>query len=467
MLFYFDRSRIILQRALRAAVASHRPGVLRALVGAHGHRASAKALAGLSGRVIADALSMLAAPDRAGVLTHLPRAARNRLREVDGGGAAQAASVPIRIAPVLLTIACVGLALGGCDANQPSAAQRQAETASVQREGTAVIVPSASPLRESLEVGGVEQEAFALTIDAPGVIEAMPEKLVKITPPLAGRIVRLHRQLGDTVKAGDALATLDSAELGTAYNEHVKAQAALQQARLEFTRQKELLDEDIAPRKDFEAAQLALSAAESDARATADRLAQLGADVGAASRREYVMRSPIAGRVVEIEGSQGGFWNDTTASIMTVADLSTVWLSASIAEKDLAQIFVGQTVRIVPNAYANREFSGTVQYVGDLLDPETRTIRVRVAIANPEGLFKPGMFARVSFSGANHQALLVPASALLQSGLYTRVFVEQEPFRYESRVVSVGASAGDRVEVLSGLRVGERIVTKNAVLLND
>lgn len=466
MLLYFDRSRGALQRALRAAIAAHRPSALRTAVAAQGHRACAKALAGLSSQVIADALSMLAAPDRAGVLTHLPRATRKRLSRVDSVGDG-ASSIARMTASPLVGIACVGLMLAGCDANRPDEALRLAETAGVQREGTAVIVLPASPLRQKLEVGGVEQEAFALTIDAPGVIEPMPEKLVKITPPLAGRIVRLHRRLGDAVRPGDALATFDAPDLGTAYNDLVKAQATLQQARAEFARQNELLSEDIASRKDFEAAHLAQSAAESDARAAVDRLAQLGADPHAASHREYVLRSPLAGRVIEMEGSQGGFWNDNTASIMTVADLSTIWLSASIAEKDLAQVFVGQMARIVPNAYADREFRGTVQYIDDLFDPDTRTVRVRVAIDNPKGLFKPGMFARVSLSGATRQALLVPASALLQNGLYTRVFVEREPFRYESRVVSVGASAGDRVEVLSGLKVGERIVTRNAVLLND
>jgi cobalt-zinc-cadmium efflux system membrane fusion protein len=377
----------------------------------------------------------------------------------------------MKIIYVVLALACA-LSLAACDTKRflsggDSTEGKTAETADVQHDGAFVAVPAASPLRKSLVVGSVEQQAFAQTIDAPGVIEAAPEKLVKITPPLGGRIVRLHRQLGDTVKAGEPLATIDSPDLGSAYSEHVKAQAALLQARQEFERQKALQDEDISARKDFEAAQLALSAAESDVRATSDRLAQLGASTGADSRREYILRSPIAGHVVEMNGSQGGYWNDTTASIMTVADLSTVWLSASVAEKDLAQMFVGQAARIVPNAYASREFDGKVKYIADLLDPDTRTARVRVAIDNRDGLFKPGMFARVSFSGPTHQALLVPAAALLQSGLYTRVFVEQTPFRYESRVVSVGATVGDRVEVLSGLKAGERIVVKDGVLLND
>lgn len=376
----------------------------------------------------------------------------------------------MKISHVILNLICAA-SLSACDTKQlfsdAAASDTGSQPAIILREGTLVTVPEASPLRQSLMIGAVEPQAFAQTIDAPGVIEAVPEKLVKITPPLTGRIVRLHRQLGDVVKAGEALATVDSPDLGSAYSEHIKAQATLAQVRQEFERQRALQDEDISARKDFEAAQLALSAAESDARAAADRLAQFDVSIQAVSRREYVLRAPIAGRVVEMEGAQGGYWNDNTASIMTIADLSTVWLSASVAEKDLPQMFVGQTAHITPNAYAERAFEGKVKYIGDLLDPDTRTVQVRVAIDNREGRFKPGMFARVSFSGASYQALLAPASALLQSGLFTRVFVEQSPFRFESRVVSVGASIGDRVEVLSGLKAGERIVIKDGVLLND
>lgn len=368
----------------------------------------------------------------------------------------------------VLTIACLGSAcltsLAACSGHAPPPDTAAGE---VRREGASVVVPAASPLRGSLVVAKVEPQAFAQTLDAPGVVEAVPEKRVRIVPPLAGRIVRLHRQLGDAVKAGDALATIDSPELGAAYGEHVKAQATLALARQEFRRQQALQEEDIAARKDLEAAQLALSAAESDARAAAGRLAQLGVPARAASRREYVLRAPISGRVVEMDAAQGGYWNDTSAPIMTVADLSMVWLSASVAEKDLSQVSVGQAACIVPNAYAGRSFEGRVAYVGDLLDPDTRTLPVRVAIDNRDGLFKPGMFARVGLAGPARQALLVPASALLQSGLHTRVFVEQAPFRFQPRVVDVGASAGDRVEVLSGLKAGERIVVKDGVLLND
>ncbi|MCL7714984.1 efflux RND transporter periplasmic adaptor subunit [Stenotrophomonas mori] len=358
-----------------------------------------------------------------------------------------------------------GALLAACAGPHPSAAREGG--AMFHHDGDAIVVPEQSPLGARLVVAAVQERAFAPRVDAPAAVEAEPEKLLKIVPPLAGRVVRLHRRLGDAVAAGDALATLDSPELGAAHAEHAKAQAQLQQARKEHARQRALHDEDIAAAKELEAARVALAEAEGDARAAADHLAQVGVSAKSGSRREYVLRSPIAGRVVEMEAAQGGFWNDNTAALMTVADLSQVWLTASVTERDLPRIAVGQQARIELNAWPGQAFEGEVAYIGDLLDVATRTVPVRVAIENGDGRMKPGMFARASFVAADRQALLVPATALLQNGLHTQVFVERAPGRFQPRTVTVGASAGDSVEVLSGLRAGERIVVRNGVLLND
>ena len=203
-----------------------------------------------------------------------------------------------------------------------------------------------------------------------------------------------------------------------------------------------------------------LTAAESDARAARERLAQLGAPVDAASRREYVLRAPIAGRVVDMSGALGGYWNDTTASLMTVADLSIVWLVASVPEKDIAALSVGQAVHIALDAYPGRQFEGKARYIGDLVDTDTRTVRVRVAIENRERLFKPGMYAHATLEG--------PAQpALLQSGVGTRVFVEQGAGRFAPREVRPGVQQGRQGEVAAGLRAGERVVVDGGVLLHD
>ena len=360
-----------------------------------------------------------------------------------------------------LALACS--ALTGC-ARPTAAATPPAQ--SIHLDDGSITVDKMSPLRQRLQIAPVQEQEIATQTEAPGSIEAMPEKLVKIMPPLAGRITRLQRSLGDSVKAGDPLFTLDSAELSAAYADDSKARSALLQARQELERQKTLFEAEIAARKEYEAAQATFAQAGSDARASADKLAQYGAGAGGA-RRDYVLRSPIAGTVIAMEGAQGGYWNDINAPVMTVADLSTVWLSANVAERDLAQVAVGQTASITVDAWPGKAFEGKVAYVGAVLDPETRTVKARVAIDNRAGAFKPGMFAHAGFAGASRRALLVPAAAVLQSGPSTRVMVERSPLVFTPRTVQVGASHGDQVEIVSGLRAGERIVIKEGVLLND
>ncbi|CDG81510.1 efflux RND transporter periplasmic adaptor subunit [Janthinobacterium agaricidamnosum] len=364
-------------------------------------------------------------------------------------------------------VACATLTACGRHSPTAAAAVQENNSAPLHRADGSIEVPAASPLRQRLQVAAVTEQDIASAIGAPGTIEAMPEKLVRITPPLAGRILKIQRSLGDAVKLGEPLFTLDSAELSAAHGEYSKARSALLQARQDLERQKTLFDADIVARKDYEAAQATYDQANSDARSSADKLAQFGASLHSASQRDYVLRSPIAGRVIEMNGAQGGYWNDINAPVMTVADLSTVWLSAGVAEKDVAQVAVGQKAGITLSAYPGQVFDGKVAYVGEVLDPDTRTVKVRVAIANPDGKFRPGMFAHADFTASSHRGLAVPAAALLQNGLYTRVLVERAPLRFEPRVVKAGATLGGQVEIVSGLKAGERIVVKEGVLLND
>lgn len=307
----------------------------------------------------------------------------------------------------------------------------------------------------------MQEQAVERPIVVPGVVEADPARLIKVVPPLSGRIVHLYKVLGDPVRLGDPLFTLDSADLVQAYTDAAKANAALNLARRSLQRQKELAEAEIAARKDLEQAETDYAQAVSEAGRTKARLAQLGTTLGTGTGHEYTLRSPMAGRVIELTAAQGAFWNDTNVSIMTVADLSMVWLAASVQEKDLTLVFVGQAAKITLNAYEGESFDGKVGYVSPVLDPDTRTAKVRIAIDNSSGRFRPGMFAKVIFSGKAHQALVVPASALVQSGFNTRVFVEKSPGLFEPRNVQTGAQMGDRIEVTSGLKAGERIVVKD------
>jgi cobalt-zinc-cadmium efflux system membrane fusion protein len=186
---------------------------------------------------------------------------------------------------------------------------------------------------------------------------------------------------------------------------------------------------------------------------------------GATSGR-IAVRSPIAGRVVELTAAAGGYWNDATAPLMTVADLSKVYVSASAQEKDLPQLYVGQQASIQLDAWP-QPVTGQVRYIGEMLDADTRTIKVRLPFDNRDGHLKPGMFAEATLLAKPHDGLLVPMAAVIQSGFASRAFVEVKPWQFEARELKLGAQIGEQVEVLAGLKAGERIVVKDGVLLND
>ena len=389
-----------------------------------------------------------------------------------------------RLPRPLLALPLICAALGGC-AKAPD--NDAAPTSAVVRKGAAISVPAASPLRQSLQLAYAEEHSVARAIPVPAVVEADPARLVRVVPPVAGRIDRLLKHLGDTVKAGDPLFTMDSADVALAYADAGKAQAGLTLARRNLERQKELRAADISAHKDLEQAESDYAQAHSERERSKARLAQLGGSLAGAggaggsggsggsggtggsggNGRTYTLRSPLSGHVIELNGGQGGFWNDTNAPVMVVADLSSVWLTASVQEKDLGAVFAGQVADIALNAYPGEHIAGKVGYVGEVLDPDTRTVKVRVAVDNRDGRLKPGMFAQVTFSAAAHQGVVVPASALVQSGTRTQVYVETAAWTFEARTVATGVHSGDQVEIVSGLKAGARIVAKEGVLLND
>lgn len=347
--------------------------------------------------------------------------------------------------------------------------ETEAETSMLRHEGSRLVVPQESPLRQVLQIDTVNTGVIAATFSLPAAVEVDPAKLVKVLTPLSGRILSLNKRLGDTVKAGDVLFTIESADLGQAFADAAKAQAALGLAKRNLERQRGLDQADIAAKRDVEQAQNDYDQALSESARSTARLTQLGAKGGAqfsGNSAVLSVRAPIAGRVVDLNAAIGGYWNDTTAALMTVADLSTVFITANAQEKDLAQIYAGQEVSIKLDAYAE-PLAGTVKFVGEMLDPDTRTVKVRLLMNNRDGRLKPGMFAQASLRTRPHPGLLVPMSAVLQSGFYNRAFVEAAPWQFEARNVTLGMQVGNQIEVLNGLKAGDRLVVKEGVLLND
>jgi membrane fusion protein, heavy metal efflux system len=179
------------------------------------------------------------------------------------------------------------------------------------------------------------------------------------------------------------------------------------------------------------------------------------------------MKAPVSGSIIDLQVAPGAFLNDLNAPIMTIANLDTVWVTANVPEKDTALVTPGQDVKVVLAAYPNEEFAGTVLFISDVLDPDTRRTKVRIAFENPGMKLKPNMFANATFLAPKRTVQVVPTLALVLKDESDQVFVEVAPWTFEARTVEVGFLQGDQATVERGLKSGERIVVKGGVLLND
>jgi cobalt-zinc-cadmium efflux system membrane fusion protein len=385
--------------------------------------------------------------------------------------------IPQRIGRMLLLILIgAGLGIAGYRAfgdfsgkatlSRPTATHESAPH--LLRDGDQVTIPEGSPLRDNLTVDTVGAKAIRRTLVLPAVVEADPAHIVKILPPLAGRITQLRVQLGERIESGQPLVVLDSSDLVTAYADYDRAKVLLELALKNRDRQRNLSTFGGAAQKDQQQAEADYITAEVELQRTQARLRQIGASTETLERlRTVTVVAPISGSVTELTASSGAYWNDANAALMTVADLSTVWVTASIPESDSSLISKGQPVDVAFAAYQGEIFNGKVLFVSDVVDPETRRIKVRIAFHNPDIRLKPGMFANVTFFAPEQSLPMIPAAALIMKNDRDQVFVEVAPWTFEARPVEVAFQQGNQAIVKSGVKAGDRVVVKGGVLLND
>lgn len=336
------------------------------------------------------------------------------------------------------------------------------------RRGDEIIIPPDSKLRSRLLVEQVTVKNSSRTLLLPASVEADPARTVNILPPVAGKVVKLLVRLGDHVVKGQELATIESGDLAQAYADDDKARAALQHAKRTLERVRGLAEAGAGALKDLEQAESDCDQASAELIRAEARLKQIGvASQPKGKSRLLILTAPMAGSVTVLATASAVFVNDLNASLMTIANLDSVWVTASAPESDIAYIAKGQFVDISFPAYPGEVFHGTVAFVSAVLEPDTRRNKVRITFANPAGKFKPNMFANASFNVAQKSAVFVPNSALLMDNDSTIVLVEVVPWTFVKRVVLPGFGEGDGVRIDQGLNADDRVVVKGGVLLND
>jgi cobalt-zinc-cadmium efflux system membrane fusion protein len=326
-----------------------------------------------------------------------------------------------------------------------------------------LVIPEGSPMRTRVKVEAIAARPVHHELNVPATAEADPAKMAKISPPLPGRVVKLFVRLGEAVKQGAPLFTLDSSDLVAAQTDYLKARSAEAQANRAVARQKDLVEHGIGAKRELEQAETERDLAHSELERAGTRLRLLGMDPGQVGRPLQV-RAPVSGRIIDLATASGEYQNDPAAVLMIVADLSTIWVTANVPEKDIQRVAVGEDALIDFSAYPGQRLVGRVQFIGEVLAPETRSVKVRIELDNPGGRLKPGMFARVTLRGTELPELLVPPAALVVRADKSYLFVEKAPWTFERRVVEVGDALPEGTCIVRGLAAGERIVTANTIV---
>lgn len=314
---------------------------------------------------------------------------------------------------------------------------------------------------------------------APGRIEFDVAKVGRVLLPVSGRVDRVLVRLGDSVSAGQSLFTVDSPEADAVLSEFRQSQAAISQARSSLAkaeadreRTADLFEHKAIARKEVLAseneqarAKAALDQAEAACEHARRKIEILGLG-GEKAGQKVTVKAPLSGKVIDPSITAGEYRNDTTTPVMTVADLSTVWVTSAVPENVIRLIDVGESVEVELVAYPGEIFEARVKRIADTLDPKTRTVQVRAELANPGGKFRPEMFGRIRHSHAKRKVPVVPARAILRRGAETILFVERGRGMFERVAVIIGPARADWVPVLAGIKIGDRVVVDGIMLLS-
>jgi len=348
-----------------------------------------------------------------------------------------------------------------------NSSRAEAPPAAAPREAGILRYAPDAPQLAALKIQAAEELPVPLAEPLNGRVTYNESVTARVSSPIAGRVVALKLQPGDAVKAGETLLALDSPDLAQAVADLDKARADETRKRLAFERARKLLEGEVLPRKDFESAQADLEQARAETQRAQLRLRNLVPGGGA--REKFLLRSPIAGIVSERKANPGmEVRPDLPDPLYVVTDPTRLWVMIDLPERDLAKVHSGHPVAVEVDAWPGERFAGTIEKVGETVDPATRRIQVRCSVPNPARKLKPEMYARVSLlADANQRALRVPNGALVTEGLYSYLFVEKSAGVFEKRRVSLRLQDRDYSYVAAGLQPGERIVASGALLLNS
>jgi cobalt-zinc-cadmium efflux system membrane fusion protein len=369
---------------------------------------------------------------------------------------------------ILQLVAAIALAAlaGGC--------QRQSESDGSTKPGSTNVTLTAGQ-RERIHLETVTRSTFRRVIDTTGTVGFDNDQATTVLAPISGPVAQLLVSLGAKVNAGEALALIDSPDFAAAVSAYRKAVATAKNTRRIVDMDEELFEHGALAKRDLEQARTDAVNADADRDAALQQVHSLGVSDQTIEEMQRhlittnlpgVVRSPIAGTVVEKLISPGQLLQAAGTPCFTVADLSRVWVMANVFESDIASIAAGDTAEVITAASSN-SIPGRVDNISAIVDPDTRSIGVRVVAGNPGEILKKQMYVRVLIhSSRESTGLLVPVGAVLRNDENLPfVYVADAAGSFERRRVTLGSRVGERYEITAGLNENDQIVTDGGLFV--
>jgi len=345
-----------------------------------------------------------------------------------------------------------------------------------------------------LQVETLQYKPFPVTIKLTGRVEAADDLVSHIFPVVPGKVSAVFVKLGQHVKRGQTLALIKSDTIGQLQSDLLQAtlqnKSDIKQAEVQlnlskavYKREEKLFQDRIDAKADLEAARAQYEKDKANLKALYDkekatiivaeqRSSLSGVTVGLADRvvrtgqiYPYVIVSANHDGIITSRTINNGELADPSKELFTLADLHRVWLLGDTYEQDIRKVHLGQSVKLTLDSLPNETFFGRINYVANLLDPQTRTLTIRAEIPNPDLTLKPDMFARLKMLVENRSLLAVPKNAIQRKGDYSFAYVKVQEHKYEERRVEIGADNGQSIQVIKGLNPGESVVSQGTLAL--
>jgi cobalt-zinc-cadmium efflux system membrane fusion protein len=371
---------------------------------------------------------------------------------------AAAINLTVSLAAILLLAGCSGDASKNAAAEAPPPAQ-------VEHEGDANIVQVDHAAQFPLATAAEYKAAPQLTVT--GVVSPDISRTVPVISIASGRVVEIRARLGDTVKKGQLLLRVQSADIAAAYSDYRKAVASETLANTQLDRAKGLYDHGAISLNDLQVAEDVANKAKVDVETTAEHLRVLGAPLDHPSGIVDIV-APVAGVITDQQVTNAaGVQGLSSTNPFTISDLSDVWIICDVYENDLSNVRLGDTAEVRLNAYPDHVVTGPISNIGAVLDPNIRTAKVRIQVRNP-GNMRPGMFVTATFRGQKKEShAVVPASAILHLHDRDWVYLPANGNKFKRVAIVAGEMLPNNMqEVISGLKPGDQVVTNALVLQN-